>query len=230
MIKKRKFTVFISLGLLVFLVFLAAGCGKSNNAPSSSQNAAVSANNSNSTNKDGQTDTDQDGLPDTVEKTVGTNPYNADTDGDGQLDKVDKDPVFTKNMINESSTAPLPLKLIDARVEDNVNAADHLEITVANTGKTELKDFDLYYTVTDTVSKAQEGYYQALTGLNIQPGAQVTLHFDNKKGNNHFPGNLCGLYGTSKNALNFDIQLYAKGFAPLPVSAKKAKGTAEVAD
>jgi hypothetical protein len=41
------------------------------------------------------TDSDKDGIQDVAEMTLGTNPYNADTDGDGIADKQDSDPTFT---------------------------------------------------------------------------------------------------------------------------------------
>ncbi len=176
------------------------------------------------------TDTDGDGIPDSVEKTYGTNPLAADTDGDGVPDKTDKDPVFTPSLIKETSMAALPVKVKDARVEDNVNASDHLEITLTNTGNTDLKDFDLYYTVTDAVTKKAEGYYVKLTGFALEAGSTKTLHFDNQQGDLHYTENFNGIYGTSKNEAQFQGQIHATGYAPLDFSTKKAKGTAEVAD
>lgn len=245
MISNKKIIVFAVIIFLSLPVLFISGCAGSNttnnaNTPSSSNaNSAASAKpgqnnnlNSNTAPVSGTrgTDSDHDGLPDSVEKTLGTSPLNADTDGDGQPDKIDKDPLYTPNLIQENSTLAAPIKVTDARVEDNVNAADHLEITLTNTGKTELKDFDVYYTVTDTVTSAQEGYYLKLAGFKLSPGVTQTLHFDNKKGINHFGGNTNGLYGTSKNALEFKVQLHPQGYAPLQIPVKKAKGTAEVAD
>ncbi|MHB9093288.1 MAG: hypothetical protein ACYC21_01340 [Eubacteriales bacterium] len=201
------------------------------NTGTNNSNGSVNNNRGSSVTTSGLgVDTDNDGLPDTVEKTLGTNPLSADTDGDGQSDKADKNPLYTPDLIQETSTVPAPIKVLDSRVEDNVNAADHLEITIANTGNTELKDFDVYYTVTDSVTAAKEGYYATLAGLQVKPGARVTLHFDNKLGSNHYYGNTNGLYGTSKNALDFQVELHAKGFALVKIIVKKAKGTAEVAD
>ena len=56
------------------------------------------------------------------EKTYGTNPYVADTDGEGVNDKGDKTPVATENLMKETNTAQLPIKIKDARVEDNATA------------------------------------------------------------------------------------------------------------
>lgn len=176
-------------------------------------------------------DEDGDGIPDAVEKTYGTNPHSPDTDGDGINDKDDKNPLFTENLIKETSTTALPIKIKDARVEDNATA-DHLEITVINNSKQDLNNFDIYYTITDKVdSKKIEAYYQKLDSLTIKVGETITLHFDNDvKQQGHFYGNMNGLYGTSVNGLTFAVQLHSKDYQPLNFNVEKAKGTAEVAD
>ena len=253
MLNMKKTNILVVVLGLSLVALLVAGCG-SNSAntnttptpsttPTASSSSPASANNTtpaagttatNTTSASAPAagnlsgpDADQDGIPDTAEKTLGTSAINADSDGDGQSDKVDKDPLFTPSLIQESSTATAPIKVVAAMVEDNVNAADHLEITLANTGKTELKDFDVYYTVIDPVTSAKEGYYLKLTGFTLSPGVTQTLHFDNKKGANHFGGNVNGLYGTSKNGLDFQVMLHTQGFAPVQIPVKKAKGTAE---
>ncbi len=175
-------------------------------------------------------DQDGDGIPDVVEKTYGTNPYTADTDGDGVYDKVDEKPVFADNLIQETSTTPLPITITDARVEDNATA-DHLEITLKNTGSSDLSGFDVYFTITDHVTGAVEAYYVVLTGLTVPAGASATVHFDNDTTQvNHYYGNMNGLFGTSANGLTFDVQLHATGFQPITFTVEKAQGTAEVAD
>lgn len=233
--------------VLVMSAALFTGCAGTGISKSSNTNAANSSNsatpvnqtqNSSTAKTDTGTaapqaagkDTDGDGIPDSVEKTYGTNPLSADTDGDGVADKTDKDPCFTPNLIKETSTTPLTVKVKDARVEDNVNASDHMEIALTNTGKNDLKDFDLYYAVTDTVTKKAEGYYVKLTGFTLEAGATKTLHFDNKQGDLHYTGNFNGIYGTSKNEVLFQGQIHSTGYAPLDFSTKKSKGTAEVAD
>ena len=211
----------------------ASSINSSNNATQVNQtqdSSAVKPSDGNTAPKATGTDTDGDGIPDSVEKTYGTNPFAADTDGDGISDKTDKDPVFTPNLINETAATVLPVKVKDARVEDNVNSSDHLEITLTNTGNADLKDIDLYYTVTDTVTKKEEGYYVKLTGFVLEAGSTKTLHFDNKQEELHYTGNFNGIYGTSQNEVQFRGQIHATGYAPLDFSTKKAKGTAEVAD
>jgi hypothetical protein len=175
-------------------------------------------------------DTDNDGIPDEAEKLLGTNPYAADTDGDGTSDIDDSDPFMAENPIAETSTAALPIEIKDARVEDN-QTADHLEITMFNTGSETLSGFDSYFTITDRVDGTQEGYYVKLDGLEIAAGETATIHFDNDVATpNHYFGNMNGLYGTSANGLNFDVTLHAANYAPITFTVEKAKGTAEVAD
>lgn len=252
----KNFKVILS-GIIVFAMsaVILTGCGSTGASTGSNTNAAsqsssgavatqpqsnttagtgsdsTAAVSSNATTlKPTKGDADGDGIPDTVEKTYGTNPLSADTDGDGEMDKTDKDPCLTPDLINETSTTPLTVTVKDARVEDNVNASDHLEITLTNTGNADLKDFDIYYSVTDSVTKKMEGYYLKLTGFTLEAGATKTLHFDNKQGDLHYTGNFNGIYGTSKNEVLFQGQIHVAGFAPLDFTTKKSKGTAEVVD
>lgn len=215
-------TVMISMMILSMLNIGLAGCTvKNNSTAASSGNGGATSN---------MADTDGDGIPDNAEKTLGTNPYVADSDGDGQNDKVDAQPVFTKNMISETSTMPLTINVKDVKVEDNATA-DHLEITVVNTGSSVLTNFDIYFSITDQVDAKSEAYYELLKDLTINPGESKTIHFDNNVSElGHYYGNMNGLYGSSPNGLTFDIQLHANGYAPLHFTVDKATGTAEVAD
>lgn len=230
--KKSIFSIMLIAALSITIL---DGCGgKTATAPSTQPNSNTTQNTkpadtlSATSQKD---DEDRDGIPDAVEKTYGTNPHFADTDGDGTTDKDDKDPLFTDNPIKETSTTALPIKIKDARLEDNATA-DHLEITILNNGKQDLSNFDIYYTITDKVDhKKVEAYYQKLDGLTIKAGETITLHFDNDvKQPGHFYGNMNGLYGTSVNGLTFAVQLHSNGYQPAAFNVEKAKGTAEVAD
>ena len=241
----RKNMIIASILVLVIGTTVLEGCANSttNQGNTSDKTAAASGK-----------DTDGDGIPDAAEKLLGTNPYTADTNGDGIADKLDKTPLYTANPIKETKTTLLPVKIKDIRVQDNVNATDHLEIALTNTGKVDLKNFDCYFTQVDTITKAKEGYYVKLIGFTLEAGATKTLHFDNKNGdlsgvitpisqaqtdkisqdnksgNLHYNGNINGIYGTSKNEVTFTGQIHAKDYAPMNFSAVKAKGTAEVAD
>ena len=225
---KRKLYVIILAGVLGST--LLTGCSGKSTTDLSNQ-----ASNSNTTVTQSSAsqagDEDGDGIPDTVEKTYGTNPHNADTDGDGVNDKDDTKPIFSDNLISEASQAELPVEIKDARVEDNATA-DHLEIKVVNKGTEDLSNFDIYYTITDKVDTSQiEGYYQKLDGFTIKAGETATLHFDNDLSQfGHYYGNMNGLYGTSANGLTFAVQLHASGYQPILFNVEKADGTAEVAD
>lgn len=230
-IKKTWKAICTFLLILTVMSLGFTGCGNSSKNPADSGTGTNSSSSAIAGGKGAEsTDTDGDGIPDAVEKTYGTNPYTADTDGDGANDKDDREPVKAENPIRETNSAPLDLTVKDARVEDNATA-DHLEITMANTGKEDLNNFDIYYTITDKANKTQESYYQMLNGLSLAAGATKTIHFDNQVSEaGHYYGNMNGLYGTSSNGLTFDIQLHAAGHKPMDFTVEKAKGTAEVAD
>ena len=249
----RKNMIITSILALVIGTTILSGCSNST-ANKSSSATANQVNTSDKTAVATGKDTDGDGIPDAAEKLLGTNSYTADTNGDGIADKVDKTPLYTANPIKETSTAVLPVKIKDIRVQDNVNATDHLEIALTNTGKVDLKNFDCYFTEVDTITKAKEGYYVKLIGFTLEAGTTKTLHFDNKNGDLsgvitpisqaqtdkisqdnknkdlHYNGNTNGIYGTSKNEVTFTGEIHAKDYAPMGFSAVKAKGTAEVAD
>ena len=227
---KKALTTALILSLASFVLTGCSSDSGSKQPVSSGANSSTSQSAGVNNTGNNTPDTDGDGIPDSVEKTYGTNPYVADTDGDGIGDKEDKEPLNSENLINETSSAPLEIKIKDARVEDNATA-DHLEITMTNTGKTALSEFDIYYTITDKANKTQESYYQVLSGLSLNVGETKTIHFDNQvKEAGHYYGNMNGLYGNSANGLTFDIQLHAKGYQPMKFQVEKAKGTAEVAD
>lgn len=221
-----KKSIYAIMATLLLSATILGGCRQTGSSGSSAPNSGnTSADSSQSGDEDG------DGIPDTVEKTYGTNPHMADTDGDGTNDKEDTQPVYTDNLISETSTTALPITITDSRVEDNATA-DHLEIAFTNNGNTDLSNFDIYYTITDKVNTDQvEGYYQKLDGLTVKAGDSVTLHFDNDLTQaNHYYGNMNGLYGTSTNGLTFAVSLHASGYQPTTFNVEKADGTAEVAD
>jgi len=229
-LKMKKNKIVLAL-VFSIITLMSTGCASSNSVNKATNNHIQKTNSTVSNNQlpTGK-DSDGDGIPDNSEKLLGTNPHSADTDGDLQNDKIDKNPTFAANPIKESSKMNLPLKIKDAKVEDNANA-DHLEITLVNSGKESLKNFEIYYTITDKVNNKKETYYQKLEGLSILQGETKTIHFDNDiKQAGHYFGNMNGLYGTSKNGLTFDVLLHNVGYQPLSFKVQKAKGTAEVAD
>ncbi len=142
----------------------------------------------------------------------------------------------TTNPIKNTSTAKT-LQITGLTVENNVDPAtkkvapDHLEIALKNTGSAPLSGFEVYYTFTDKVAKANESYYAKLPAtFSIPAGGAMTINFDNTGKPNHFPVNKFDLYHTSKNALTVAVEVSASGAAPQMITVDKAAGGAETAD
>lgn len=180
------------------------------------------------------TDTDRDGVPDAAEAVLGTDPLNADTDGDGANDLADKNPVSAENPIAQSGK-PNGFTFT-AKVEDNSDpvtkkdVSDHLELEVKNTSGEDLKGLAVYYTLKDDVTGKVESYFKPLTELVIGKDATVAVNFDDTSAAGHFRDNPNSIYRTSENGKMFTVQLAAAGFAPVQVEFKKDKGGAEKAD
>lgn len=141
-------------------------------------------------------------------------------------------PVST-NPITNTSTAP-GLTVVSAMAENNVDpttkqpVADRLEVVLKNTSSATLSGFEIYYTMTDATTQKTESYYLPLTGLTLAAGAETTVYFDNQTGPNRFPENKFSIYRSSKNQVDFAIQVSAKGVAIAKGTAVKSAGTGEV--
>jgi len=139
-----------------------------------------------------------------------------------------------KNPIVNDATAE-GLKITSAMVENNVDPvtkkdiSDRLQIGVKNTSGETLSDMQLFYQMTDSVTKKSEGYYQKLTGLSLNAGETKTVYFDTDSGTGHYPENIYSLYRTSANEVVISIEISAVGFKPAMGEVKKAKGTGEKA-
>ena len=218
---KKIFTLFV-VALLGVLVLSACGGG---------QTAAPAANNANSSASASGADTDSDGIPDAAEATLGTDPNNPDSDGDGQNDLADQQPTFADNPIQESST-DAAFTISGLLVENNVDAngagvADHLEFQINNTSTTDLTGFEIYYTISDATTGDVQGYYRTLPGLTVKAGETQTVHFDNTGQPNHFSVNPNSAFYKDVNALNLDVTLHVSGFAPQTGSVAKDPAGAE---
>lgn len=221
---KKIYTLLISL--ILGTLFLAA-CG--NAAPA--QTSQPSNNSSQAAATAGGPDSDGDGIPDSAEKLLGTDPNNADTDGDGQNDLADPKPTFADNPIQEASTQT-GFKINTILVENNVNptgggAPDHLELSLTNTASSDLSNFDVYYTIKDLTTNDMQAYYRALPGFTLKAGETKSLHFDNTGQPNHFSANPNSMYYTDPNQLQVEATLHAKGFAAQTASVKKDASDAE---
>lgn len=180
------------------------------------------------------TDTDKDGVPDAAESVLGTDPLNADTDGDGMNDLADKSPVSAENLIPQ--TGKSNGFTFTAKVEDNfdpvskADVSDHLELQVKNIADENLKGLAVYYALKDDVTGKVESYYKPLANLAIGKGETVAVNFDDTSTAGHFRDNPNSIYHTSQNGKMFTVQLAAEGYAPLQIEFKKDKGGAEQAD
>ncbi len=143
-------------------------------------------------------------------------------------------PVKENPIKNESTVQAL--KVESVLVEDNVNAAgkatsDHLEVTLSNTGKTDLSGVEFYYSLTDVTTKVTESYYTKLPDtFTIPAGGKRIAHFDNTGAEDHFPVNKFSVFYASKNALEGSVVVSAAGAAPQTTTIKKDAGGAEAAD
>jgi hypothetical protein len=141
-------------------------------------------------------------------------------------------PVATNPIMN-TSTVP-GLTLVGAMAENNVDpatkqpTADRLQVQLKNTSSNPLSGFEIYYTMTEATTKKSESYYLPLTGLTLAAGAETTIFFDNQAGPNHFPENKFSIYRSSKNQVDFTIEVSAKGVAIAKGTAVKGAGTGEV--
>ena len=177
-------------------------------------------------------DSDGDGAPDIAETTRGTDPQNADTDGDGLNDSADAQPVALANPIITTATTK-GFEITSAKAEDNYDpvarkdASDHLELEVKNIISEDLRDFELYYTVTDSQTKATESYYKKLDGFVVPRNSSRRIHIDTSGVAGHFQANPNSLYYKSPNAKTFAVELAASGYAPVQGRLRKKKTEAD---
>lgn len=223
--------IILAVGLLWYKISHKTETLQSTNNQGSTQNTIV----------DKTLDSDKDGIPDTAEKTLGTDPYNTDTNGNGIPDNTDKSPVLAENPIQNISTAE-GFQIKEAIVENNVDPAtnkianDHFEVTLKNVSGKNLTNFDLYYAISDPKTNQKEGYYKKMTGFVLAAGSTKTIHFDQTKeqlgqmSDGHFGENINSIYRTTNNAKNFDLTLSTPGYKTVEMKINKDPGGAEKAD
>lgn len=182
-----------------------------------------------------KTDTDGDGVPDASEVLLGTDPMVADTDGDGVNDLADTDAAFMPNPMKMDGPAA-PFTIAEALVENNydlvkkADATDHLELSIKNSGTTDLTVFSIYFAVKDADTGTTEGTFRKLDGFTVPAGGEARIHFDDGSVLGHFRANPNSIYVTSQAAKTFSIAVQADGFAPVMAEIAKDKGGAEQAD
>lgn len=180
-------------------------------------------------------DSDNDGIPDIAEKPLGTDPLNADTDGDGIGDKLDKNPNSVDIAVPDS-TGPSDFIITNVIVENNYDqltkkdAPDHLEITLKNTGQKDISNFTVYYTITDVNTTQKESYLIPLLGFKLTNGQENTIHINTRETTGHYRLNPNGMYFTSKDQLQVDVVVNAPGYQAQKVSIKKDAAGEELQD
>ena len=186
-------------------------------------------------------DTDRDGIPDAAEALLGTDPFMADTDGDGIDDKLDPQPLQVANTIAQVGKPGGPI-IASAKVEDNFDpdtkkdVPDHLEITIKNPGRTLLTGLQVYFTITNDNTLRFESYSRNLTAFKLKAGATTVLHFevngslDAGAATDRFRLNPNSMLYKSATSKTLTIQIAAAGYAPSSITVKKDAGTAEKAD
>jgi len=143
-------------------------------------------------------------------------------------------PVDSNPIVNASTARGLTI--VTAAAEDVVDPAtkaaitDRLQVTVRNDTATELTSFEIYYVMTDVTTGQSEAYYQALTEFTVAAGATGTLSFDGETGPGHFPENTFSIYRSSKNQVDFTIEVSAAGVQVANATATKGSGVGDAAD
>ena len=151
------------------------------------------------------------------------------TTGGGQVLPVKANP------ITNTATAQT-LTINSVLVENNVDDAgqavdDHLEITLSNSGTTDLSNVEVFTTYTDPTAGTTESYYTNLpSSFTVPAGGTRVVHFDNTGATDHFPVNKYSLYATSVNALDVEVIVSADGAAVQTATIQKDAGGAETPD
>lgn len=141
--------------------------------------------------------------------------------------------LYTNQIKNTSVNAGL--SIVSGLVENNENkdgkaVDDHLELAIKNSSTQDMSNFEVYYTVTDLVTLKKEGYYKKLSGFTLKAGETQAIHFDKNVGLNHYGANKDGLYFTSQNQLEFNVQVSTPEFKIATIKITKDAGGAEEAD
>ena len=231
----------MKINVLAFLIIglvLLAGCVTQQTANSNPQNnaggsASVDANHNANTGT--AIDSDKDGIPDNLEKVLGTDPLNPDTDGDGVNDKLDKTPLLVDSPPAES-TGVADFSIKEIVVENNVDlltgkpASDHLEIILTNNGKQDISNFAVLYKITDLKTNQEQSYLLPLSGFVLGAGQTESVHIDLSGAQGHFRANPNNLYYTSTNGLKISVIVNAQGHQAQKAEQNKDPGGAELVD
>lgn len=97
-----------------------------------------------------------------------------------------------------------------------------------NTGTADITTgWDLYYTLTDAVTKDVQSFYLPLDGFSVKAGQTVHLHVDTTGEPGHFRADPNSMFYTGENATKVEVTLHATGYAPQTASVQKDAAGAE---
>lgn len=142
-------------------------------------------------------------------------------------------PVDSNPIVNASTAPGLT---ITAAAEDNVDPVtnapidDRLQVTLQNETSQPLTSLEIYYVMTDVTTGQSEAYYQTLTGLTLAPNSTTTISFDGESGPGHYPENAFSIYRSSKNQVDFTIEVSAAGVQIAHATATLGSGAGDAAD
>lgn len=144
-------------------------------------------------------------------------------------------PVSSNPIVNSATVPSLAIESV--LVENNVDpktgkdVADHLEIALSNSGATELRGFEIFYTFKDLTAGQSESYFAKLPDdFTIVAGAKRVVHFDGTGKADHFPVNKFSLYASSTNALDVTVVVSAADAAVQTATVAKDAGGDENPD
>lgn len=206
-------TIYIIAGIIIFIIIIILAKGSSG-----SKNSNTTLNNTNQSSN----------------QVVDKNTHQQNVTSTTSNDPQDIVPGLYKNMITNNSTVS-GLTIVSGLVENNLDTNgkptnDHLELVLKNSSKIDMKNLEVYYTITDLSTQKKEGYYKKLAGFTLKAGRTETIHFDNKTGINHFGLNTNGMYFTGRNKMQFNVQVSAPGFKIATIQIAKDAGGAEQKD
>jgi hypothetical protein len=215
---KNKLLAWLVVAVLLVGIGVLAGCTtKQTNNPTAPGNTV---------------DSDKDGIPDTAEKTLGTDPLNPDTDGDGINDTADSHPTIYDGQISES-TGIDDFSIKEIIVENNydpltkTDAPDHLEIVLVNNVSQNISNFEVFYTITDLKTNQTQSTLLPLNGFILGSNQEKSVHIDVSGKEGHFRANPNSIYYTSMNQLQFVVLINAQGHRAQRATVKKDAGGTE---
>ncbi len=142
-------------------------------------------------------------------------------------------PVDSNPIVNASTAPGLT---ITAAAEDNVDPVtnapidDRLQVMLHNDTSQALGSMEIYFVMTDVTTGQSEAYYQELTGLSLAPNSTTTISFDGESGPGHYPENAFSIYRSSKNQVDFTIEVSAAGVQVAHGTATRGSGAGDAAD